>query len=269
MHTWSDANIKQKLKLWPSALGYGSKYDPNGVEILSHTIGSPWVDEGTTVTFATEFHWLTKGETADDIIFSFSSKIGLSVKGKVIERGGNNGDRYFLSKKRKVDLGSTGRTSLGLRYVIECVLRTKCMIYKWFWKQCCHCHSLPHHHPLAQSMVERWQQEWLQTRQMAQQETRYSSLMSSGHLNCCSSWMMSSQSFMMNVPSPFITAILWRQFKQELVKPLCMMWQYLHEISSQQGWKQRAFPRYHEDGICYGSVIIQGKSYSKDKCQHY
>ena len=36
-----------------TAQGYGSKYNPNGVEILSHTIGSPWVDEGTTVTFAT------------------------------------------------------------------------------------------------------------------------------------------------------------------------------------------------------------------------
>jgi hypothetical protein len=48
-----------------SAQGYGSKYDPNGVEILSHTIGSPWVDEGATVTFATEFHRLTKAESAD------------------------------------------------------------------------------------------------------------------------------------------------------------------------------------------------------------
>jgi hypothetical protein len=37
----------------PSAQGYGSKYNPYGVEILSHTNGSPWLDEGTTVTFAT------------------------------------------------------------------------------------------------------------------------------------------------------------------------------------------------------------------------
>ena len=35
------------------------------MEILSHTNGSPWVDEGTTVTFATEFHQLPKAETAD------------------------------------------------------------------------------------------------------------------------------------------------------------------------------------------------------------
>ena len=34
------------------------------MEILSHTNGSPWVDEGTTVTFATKFHRLTKAETA-------------------------------------------------------------------------------------------------------------------------------------------------------------------------------------------------------------
>jgi len=39
--------------LRPSALGYGYKYYPNGVEILRQTIGSPWVDEGATVTFAT------------------------------------------------------------------------------------------------------------------------------------------------------------------------------------------------------------------------
>ena len=44
---------KQYKVLWPSAQGYGSKYNPYGVEILRHTIGSPWVDEGTTVTFAT------------------------------------------------------------------------------------------------------------------------------------------------------------------------------------------------------------------------
>ena len=41
------------LMLRPSAQGYGSKYNPNGVEILKHTTGSPWVDEGATVTFAT------------------------------------------------------------------------------------------------------------------------------------------------------------------------------------------------------------------------
>jgi hypothetical protein len=39
--------------LRPSAQGYGSKYNPSGVEILKHTTGSPWVDEGATVTFAT------------------------------------------------------------------------------------------------------------------------------------------------------------------------------------------------------------------------
>jgi hypothetical protein len=39
--------------LRPSAQGYASKYNPNGVEILKHTIDSPWVDEGATVTFAT------------------------------------------------------------------------------------------------------------------------------------------------------------------------------------------------------------------------
>jgi hypothetical protein len=39
--------------LRPSAQGYGSKYNPNGMEILKHTIGSPWVDEGAAVTFAT------------------------------------------------------------------------------------------------------------------------------------------------------------------------------------------------------------------------
>ena len=39
--------------LRPSVQGYDSKYDPHGVEILSHTIGLPWVDVGTTVTFTT------------------------------------------------------------------------------------------------------------------------------------------------------------------------------------------------------------------------
>lgn len=32
--------------LRPSVQGYGSIYNPNGVEDLKHTIGSPWVDEG-------------------------------------------------------------------------------------------------------------------------------------------------------------------------------------------------------------------------------
>ena len=49
---WLEIMLLHKV-LWPSAQGYGSKYNPNDVEILSHTIGSPWVDEGTTVTFAT------------------------------------------------------------------------------------------------------------------------------------------------------------------------------------------------------------------------
>lgn len=35
-----------------SAQGY-AKYNPNGVEILSHTNGTPWADEGATFTFAT------------------------------------------------------------------------------------------------------------------------------------------------------------------------------------------------------------------------
>jgi hypothetical protein len=39
--------------LRPSTQGYGSKYNLDGVEILRHTIGSHWVDEGATVTFAT------------------------------------------------------------------------------------------------------------------------------------------------------------------------------------------------------------------------
>ena len=56
-----------KKVLWSSAQGYGSKYNPYGVEILSHTIESPWVDERTTVTFATYFHRLMKAETADHI----------------------------------------------------------------------------------------------------------------------------------------------------------------------------------------------------------
>lgn len=49
---WLEIMLLHKV-LWPSAQGYGSKYNPNGVEILSHTIGLPWVDMGTTVTFAT------------------------------------------------------------------------------------------------------------------------------------------------------------------------------------------------------------------------
>ena len=49
---WLEIMLLHKV-LWPSAQGYGSKYNPYGVEILRHTIGSPWVDEGTTVTFAT------------------------------------------------------------------------------------------------------------------------------------------------------------------------------------------------------------------------
>ena len=39
-------------------------------------------------------------------------------------------------------------------------------------------------------------------------QIRYFSLMSSGHQNCCSSWMMSSQSFMVNVPSPLIIIVI-------------------------------------------------------------
>ena len=35
------------------------------------------------------------------MIFFFSSKTDLSVKGKESERGGSNGDRYFLGKKEK------------------------------------------------------------------------------------------------------------------------------------------------------------------------
>jgi len=42
--------------------------------------GSPWVDEGATVTFATKFHWLSKPETADNMM-SFSVKVN-SRKGK-------------------------------------------------------------------------------------------------------------------------------------------------------------------------------------------
>jgi hypothetical protein len=51
------------------------------VEFLSHTIGLPWVDMGTTVTFATYFHRLTKAETAD-IKRSF-----FQLKGKWNEKG--------------------------------------------------------------------------------------------------------------------------------------------------------------------------------------
>ena len=39
-------------------------------------------------------------------------------------------------------------------------------------------------------------------------EPHYSSSMSSGHQNCCSSWMMSSQSCMVNVPSPLIMMVM-------------------------------------------------------------
>ncbi|MBR6938289.1 MAG: hypothetical protein IKH63_12070, partial [Prevotella sp.] len=53
--------------------------------------------------------------TADGMIFFFSSKTDLSVKGKESERGGSNGDRYFLGKKRNMEPGSSCQTSLGLR----------------------------------------------------------------------------------------------------------------------------------------------------------
>ena len=60
-------------------------------------------------------HRLTKEETADVRILFFMSKTDLSVKGKVSEMGGSNGDCYFLSKKRNIDPGISCRTSLGLR----------------------------------------------------------------------------------------------------------------------------------------------------------
>ena len=61
------------------------------------------------------FHRLTKAETADVIILFFSLKTDSSVKGKVNERVGSNGDCYFLSKKRNMEPGCSCQTSLGLR----------------------------------------------------------------------------------------------------------------------------------------------------------
>jgi hypothetical protein len=78
---------------------------------LRHTIGSPWVDEGTTVTFATYFHRLTKAETAD-------IKRVFSVKRKV-EREGESINWFIFSKKKNMIFWETSSRfilqSLGLR----------------------------------------------------------------------------------------------------------------------------------------------------------